>query len=66
MPKLIFLVIFGLFLMTVWGHLAAQSTTTPPIYAAACAYSSSPPAVVAGKFYLVQCNSTGQLITAPQ
>lgn len=47
------------------GALAwAQVIPTPSVAVAACAYNSSPPAPTAGKFYLIQCNSSGQLLTA--
>lgn len=44
-------------------RLRAQPVTTPPIAALACAYNTVVPTPVSGQFALVQCNSSGQLLT---
>lgn len=34
----------------------------PQPVALVCAYNSSPPTPIAGKFFYVQCNSSGQIV----
>lgn len=42
----------------------AQTVTTPTIAALACAYNSAVPSPTSGKFFYVQCDSSGRIITA--
>lgn len=43
--------------------LRAQTVSTPPIFALACANNTIIPTPASGQFFLVQCNSSGQLLT---
>lgn len=45
------------------AYALAQVYTGPPNpTAGVCAYNVSPPAPINGRFYYVQCNSSGQII----
>lgn len=51
-----------------WFYLAAAQQVLPPgppiSGAVVCAYNTSPPTVTTGQWVLVQCDSTGKLITS--
>lgn len=63
--KRIYLLWWVLAIATLIGgaYLKAQTVTTPRYGAAVCAYNSSPPTGTSGTFILVQCDSTGKLMT---
>lgn len=55
------LLIFFLFFTS---QAFAQQVTTPPIMALACAYNSAVPTPTSGKFFYVQCDSSGKVLTS--
>ena len=62
-PLLCLIATAALYTFASGNFASGQTTSTPPIFALACANNTIVPTPTSGTFYLVQCNSSGQLLT---